>query len=172
MPAFAALLRAINVSGTGKLAMSELSALCEAAGFTEVSTYIQSGNVVFKTRLSEPTARAKLELALATKLGKPAAVVLRTAEELEALLRLNPFTKHPPNRVAVMFMNEAPPKAAVQAVQALDGEELSLAGKDLFIHYPNGMGRSKLKLPFAKTGTARNINTVTKLAAMCRALTR
>jgi uncharacterized protein (DUF1697 family) len=172
MPAFAALLRAINVSGSGKLAMSELTALCEAAGFTDVATYIQSGNVVFKTRLSEEKARTKLELALAAKLGKPTAVVLRTADELEALLSQNPFKNAPSNRVVVVFMNEAPPRAAVQALHGPDGEELSVAGKDVFIHYPNGQGRSKLKLPFAKEGTGRNMNTVTKLAAMSRALSR
>jgi uncharacterized protein (DUF1697 family) len=170
MPVFVALLRAINVGGTGKLLMTELAALCEVAGFTDVKTYIQSGNVVFKTRLAEAKARATLEKALTKKLGKPAGVILRSADQLEALLEENPFKKHPPNRVLVVFMNEAPPAKAVAAVVSPDGEELHLAGHDLFIYYPNNLGRSKLKLPFAGAGTARNINTITKLATMARAI--
>lgn len=171
MPVFVALLRAINVSGTGKLLMSELSALCEAAGFSDVKTYIQSGNVVFKTRLSEAKARATLEKSLTSKLGKKADVLLRSAEQLERLLAQNPFTKHPPNRVLVLFMDEKPSPKDLKKVVAPDGEQLHLAGKDLFIYYPNGSGRSKLKLPFTGIATARNVNTVTKLASMARALT-
>lgn len=171
MPVFVALLRAINVSGTGKLLMSDLSALCEEAAFTDVKTYIQSGNVMFKTRLSAAKARATLEKALTNKLGTPACVVLRTASELEALLDQNPYKREPPNRVLVLFMNEAPAPAAVAAVVAPDGEQLHLAGQDLFVYYPNGSGRSKLKLPFAKNATSRNLNTITKLASMARALT-
>jgi uncharacterized protein (DUF1697 family) len=170
MPVFAALLRAINVSGTGKLLMSDLTALCEDAGFSDVKTYIQSGNVVFKTRLSESKARAVLEKALTKKLGVPATVILRSCEQLEALVKANPFKTEPGNRVAVIFMNEGPSAKAVAAVVSPDGERLKLAAPDLFVHYPNGMGTSKLKLPFAKNATARNINTVAKLASMTRAL--
>jgi uncharacterized protein (DUF1697 family) len=172
MAVFVALLRAINVGGTGKLLMSELTALCEEAAFTEVKTYIQSGNVVFNTRMSEAKARATLEKALSKKLGSPASVVLRSADQLEALLDQNPFKKQPPSRVLVLFMNEAPAAKAVSAVVSPDGEQLHLAGQELFIYYPNGSGRSKLKLPFVKECTARNVNTVTKLAAMARARAR
>jgi uncharacterized protein (DUF1697 family) len=170
MPVFVALLRAINVSGTGKLLMTELKALCEACSFSDVKTYIQSGNVVFKTRLSEAKARATLEKALAKKLGAPASAQLRSADQLETLLAQNPFKKEPPSRVLILFMDEAPPAKAVKAVVSPDGEQLHLAGQDLFVYYPNGSGRSKLKLPFAKNCTARNVNTVSKLAAMARAL--
>jgi uncharacterized protein (DUF1697 family) len=170
MPVFAALLRAINVSGSGKLLMTDLTALCEDAGFTDVKTYIQSGNVVFKTRLSEAKARAVLEKALTKKLGTPATAVLRSTEQLEALVEQNPWKREPPNRVVVIFMNDAPTAKAVAAVVSPDGEQLRLAAPDLYVHYPNGQGRSKLKLPFAKLGTARNLNTVAKLASMARAL--
>jgi uncharacterized protein (DUF1697 family) len=170
MPVFVALLRAINVSGTGKLLMRELVALCEEVAFSDVKTYIQSGNVVFKTRLSEARARATLEEALSKKLGTTASVVLRSPEQLEALIEQNPFKKEPPNRVLVVFMNEGPSLEAVKTVVSPDGEQLHLVGQDLVIYYPNGSGRSKLKLPFAKSGTARNVNTVTKLAGMARAL--
>jgi uncharacterized protein (DUF1697 family) len=156
----------INVSGTGKLLMSELAALRAEAAFTDVKTYIQSGNVVFKTRLSEAKARATLEKALSKKLGVPACAVLRSAEQLEKLPAQNPFKEHPPNRMLILFMGEAPAAKAVKAVVSPDGEQLHLAGHDLLIYYPNGSGRLKLTLPFIKTCTSRNINTVMKPAAM------
>ena len=167
---FIVLLRAINVGGTGKLAMSELVKLCEKAGFSGAKTYIQSGNVVFKSRASEAGVKRALEKAVGAKLGKVTGVLVRTAEELERVLSNNPFQSAPPNRVLVLFLDEAPPKGSVAGIEPPGGEELVLKGRELFLHFPNGMGQSKLKIPFANIGTARNINTVTKLAAMARAL--
>ena len=86
MTAYAALLRAINVGGTGKLEMTELRALCEGCGFTQVATFIQSGNVVFQTRRSEASVQKLLEQTLAEKMGKPVGVLVRTAEELSGVL--------------------------------------------------------------------------------------
>src|SRR5262245_17252346 len=91
MPAYAAFLRAVNVGGTGKLPMTTLRALCEQAGFGNVTTYIASGNVVFTTSLDPAKAQQKLEKLLAVKMGKPVRAHLRTQEELEAILRRNPF---------------------------------------------------------------------------------
>jgi uncharacterized protein (DUF1697 family) len=169
MPArsvFVALLRAVNVGGTGVLPMRDLVRICETAGFEHVRTYIQSGNVVFTTRLATATVKARLSRALATQLGKPVGVILRTGAELAAVARRNPFPSAPPNRVLVLFLDQAP------AVDALDGwrvpgrERLRLDGREVFIHFPDGMGGSKLKLPFAEIGTGRNLNTVGRLAAM------
>lgn len=170
MTAFVGLLRAINVGGTGKLAMKELVALCEQLGFESVKTYIQSGNVVFETKLSEPKAQAKLQKALTAKLGKAVGVTLRSADELAATVKGNPFKKAAGNRVIVLFMEHALPKKALAEVVAPDGEELVLSGREIYIHYPNGQGRSKLKLPFFKEGTGRNLNTVAKLADLAQAL--
>jgi uncharacterized protein (DUF1697 family) len=170
MSVFVGLLRAINVGGTGKLPMRELVALCQDAGFQRVKTYIQSGNVVFETRLSEAKAQSKLQRALTTKLGKQAGVTLRSADELDAALAHNPFRERPPNRVIIVFTNEALPASALDGVKAPGGEELALRGRELFVYYPSGQGVSKLKLNFAKDGTGRNLNTVTKLAALARAL--
>jgi uncharacterized protein (DUF1697 family) len=166
MTVFVSLLRAINVGGTGKLAMRELCQLCEEAGFKNAKTYIQSGNVLFESALSEARAQAKLEKALAAKLGKPYGVMLRTAAELEAALKHNPFKKEPANRVLVVFMPEAPARNALVGLETPGGERVKLLGREVFVHYPNGMGNSKLKLSFAKLGTGRNINTVTKLTAL------
>ena len=170
MAGFVALLRAINVGGTGMLGMSDLRDLCEKAGFREVRTYIQSGNVVFTSSLAEAKVKAKLEKVLAAKLGKPAFVLLRSGVELEAVLEANPFPSAPPNRVIVLFLDEAPPKNALAKLAIAGPEEVVLRGREIFIHYPEGQGRSKLKISFAKEGTGRNLNTVAKLAAMASEL--
>jgi uncharacterized protein (DUF1697 family) len=170
MAGFVALLRAINVGGTGKLGMADLRRLCEKEGFRDVSTYIQSGNVVFTSELSEAKVKAKLEKALARKLGKSVGVLLRSAAELRKLLSKNPFKSAPTNRVLVLFLEHAPAKGALSGVVSPGGEELKLQGRDLFIYYPDGQGKSKLKLPFFKSGTARNLNTIAKLAEMAQEL--
>jgi uncharacterized protein (DUF1697 family) len=170
MTAFVALLRAINVGGTGKLPMSELAEMCRAASFADVRTYIQSGNVVFTSKLSEPTVKKKLEDLLAKKLGKPAGVMVRTGDELRAVLKSNPFKQAPPNRVLVLFLDGPPARAVFADLTGPDGEEVKLKGREVFVHYPNGQGKSKLKLPLANLGTGRNINTVSKLAEMAAEL--
>jgi uncharacterized protein (DUF1697 family) len=166
LTAFVALLRAINVGGTGNLPMTELKAICEAAGFKKVKTYIASGNVVFETSSPEAKVKSMLESRLAGYTGKPIGVLLRTAAEMAAVLSANPFSQAPPNRTVAIFLDEPPPTDTLQAVVAPDGEEVALGLREIYVYYPQGMGRSKLKLPAAKHGTARNINTVAKLAQM------
>jgi uncharacterized protein (DUF1697 family) len=168
MAVYVALLRAVNVGGTGKLPMSELRELCVEQGFADVTTYIQSGNVVFSTRCAEAEAQRRLERALAAKLGKPVGVHLRTPAELAAILARNPFPDAEPSKVLVLFLDHEPPTDALDAVQSPGGEQLHLAGRELFVHFPDGMGRSKLKIPFAKTATGRNLNTVAKLLELGR----
>lgn len=158
-----ALLRAVNVGGTGKLPMAELRTLCEKSGFTDVRTYIASGNLLFSSPLGEKQAKAKLEALLAKKLGKPCAVMMRTKAELEAVVKGNPFPDAAANQLLIIFLDEKPPKSALDAVVIPARERLELKGRELFIHFPDGMGTSKLKVPFAKTGTGRNLNTVKKL---------
>ncbi|NLH48918.1 MAG: DUF1697 domain-containing protein [Myxococcales bacterium] len=172
MQTFIALLRAINVGGTGKLPMADLVRICETAGFSDVKTYIQSGNVVFKSDLEAGAIQALIEDALAKKVGKPVGVQIRRAADFDRLLAENPFKKAPPNQVIVMFFDEPPPKDALAEIRSPGGEELQLRGRELYIHYPNGQGRSKLKIPFAAAATGRNINTVAKLAAMARELSK
>jgi uncharacterized protein (DUF1697 family) len=169
MAIFVALLRAVNVGGTGKLPMSELRELCEHAGFANVTTYIQSGNVVFTSELAAAKVRQKLETALRTKMGKPVGVLLRTPAQLETIVKRNPFKKAAPNQVLVLFLDRAAPKGALAEIEIPGREKLEGSGREVFIHYPDGMGRSKLKTPFAKTATGRNLNTVRKLAELSRA---
>ena len=169
MAVYVALLRAVNVGGTGKLAMSDLRELCGGLGFEGVATYIQSGNVVFRARGGEKAVRASLERALAAKLGKPVGVHLRTPAELASVLERNPFREAPANRVLVLFLDAAPPAGALDDLVVPGREEVRLDGREVFVHFPDGMGRSKLKLPYAKTATGRNVNTVAKLLELGRA---
>jgi uncharacterized protein (DUF1697 family) len=167
--AYAGLLRGINVGGT-KLLMTDLARLCHGAGFACVKTYIASGNVVFTSPKKEAAVRDALERVLATHMGKPISVLVRTAAELEATLAANPFPHIAGNRLLVFFLPDAAPKNVLTGVVAPDGEELAVLGREIFVHYPNGMGRSKLKVPLWNVGTSRNLNTVAKLAALTRAL--
>ena len=166
MPTHIALLRAINVGGTGKLPMADLRELCEKLGFRDVRTYIQSGNIVFTSALDASKSKAKLEKALAERLGKPCRVLIRTRAELEAVDKHNPFPEAPSNRVIVTFLDEAPGPKAIDGVKTPGGERLALRGRELYIHFPDGAGSSKLKVPFADIGTGRNINTVRKLVEL------
>ena len=170
MPVFVALLRAVNVGGTGNLKMDQLRRLCAAQGFEHAVTYIQSGNVVFTSRLGEAAIKARLESALVRVVGKPVGVLVRSAPELSAALKRNPFPDAPPASVVVFFLDSAPGAKALEGLVVPGREQLELRGRELFIHFPDGQGRSKLKVPFAKTGTGRNLNTVQKLVAMAAAL--
>lgn len=170
MPVYVALLRAINVGGTRKLPMAELKSLCEGLGFADVSTFIQSGNVIFRDGGDQDEIAARLDAALAQRLGKPPGVFLRRPGELAAIAKANPFSAMEPNRVLVSFFAEPVPEDALHGLVAPDGEEVVALGREIFVHYPIGSGRSKIKLPALKTGTSRNINTVTKLAALAAAL--
>ena len=167
---FVALLRAVNVGGTGKLAMKDLSGLCTTIGFADVQTYIQSGNVVFRSALAKERVQEALERALLKHMGKPVDVVLRDAAELRRVLDANPFPEREPSRVAVVFCASPVSKGFLEAVVAPGGEEVVPGRHEIYIHYPDGMGRSKLKLP-KSTGvsTVRNINTVARLVAMAGA---
>lgn len=167
---YVALLRAINVGGTGKLAMSDLRALCEACGFSDVATYIQSGNVVFRSDRSAAEVKQMLEAALAQKLGKPYGAIIRDAAEMATLATAPPFPHAAPNQLLVMFFDAPPAQDDVDKVLPPGGEELELRGRELYVHFPMGAGESKLKLPFAKLATARNLNTVRMLVEMSAAL--
>jgi uncharacterized protein (DUF1697 family) len=169
MTVYVALLRAVNVGGRGILAMQDLQALCVACGLNNVRTYLQSGNVLFDTKLPEQTLRRALERAITDKMGRPIGVLLRTPEELRAVLDANPFPDAEPSLVGIIFLPKPVPVRILDAL-ALDGpEDVRLIGREVFVHYPNGIGRSKMKLPFAADGTTRNLNTVTALAAMAGA---
>jgi uncharacterized protein (DUF1697 family) len=163
---YVALLRAVNVGGTGRLPMNELTAMCVAAGFNHVRTYIASGNAIFDSGDTESQVKRLLEVRLANYAGKPVAVMVRTAAEMLAVLKANPFPEAAPNRTMAIFLDHRPPAATLINISAQTTEEIRLGAREIYVLYGDGMAASKLKIPAGKTGTARNMNTVAKLAAM------
>ena len=166
MTAWVALLRAVNVGGTGKLPMTELKAMCEDAGFADVATYIASGNVVFATRKSEAAIKAALDKRLEAYAGKPVGVIVRSAAEMAEVAANNPFAKAKPNYTLAIFLDGAPPADTLAGVRGRLDEDIRLGRREIYVHYPSGMGKSKLVIAAAKSGTARNMNTVATLAEM------
>lgn len=164
-----ALLRAVNVGGTGKLPMTDLKHMCEAAGFAEVRTYIASGNVVLSSEKAPTQVKAALETALAAYAGKPVAVMVRTAAEMATVLASNPFPDAAPNRTVVIFLDAAPPADTLDRISHQTNEEIVLGKREIYVHYGAGMASSRLVIPAAKTGTGRNLNTVTRLVEMAGA---
>ncbi|SFC48076.1 DUF1697 domain-containing protein [Tropicimonas isoalkanivorans] len=166
MTRYVALLRAVNVGGTGRLPMAELVQLCEEVGFSEIRTYIQSGNAVFSSRVGPGETKAALERRLQEHLGNPVSVALRDASEMSAVVAANPFSVRQPTFTHVIFLDTPPAHDALDAVTGHAGEEMKLGRREIYVYYPLGQGRSKLRIPGAAVGTARNMNTVAKLAAM------
>lgn len=163
MAKYVALLRAVNVGGTGQLLMSDLISICRDAGFAGVETYIASGNVVFESKAAASRVKADLEARLLAHAGKPIGVVVRTAAQMRAILDANPFPEAQPKYTYAIFLDERPPSDALLHAVGKNGEDMRLGEREIFVHYGSGMGRSKLRIPAAKTGTARNMNTVAKL---------
>lgn len=170
MGAFVALLRAVNVGGTGKLPMPELKAMCEELGLIAVRTYIASGNVVFTSRKSEAAIKAALEKRLHAYAGAPVGVLVRSAAEMTEVLAANPFPRMAPNRTVAIFLDKAPPADALTGIRGQKNEEIKLGRREIYVHYGDGMGTSKLVIPAAKAGTARNMNTIATLAKMAAEL--
>ena len=170
MTRFVALLRAVNVGGTGKLPMAELKAMCLDAGFAQVETYIASGNAVFECEAAEAQVKAALEARLLAFAGKAVGVAVRTAAEMQAVLARNPFPQAAAKHTVAIFLDEQPPSDALDRVLGRNGEELSLGEREIFVHYGSGMGQSKLRIPAARSGTARNMNTIARLAEMAASL--
>jgi uncharacterized protein (DUF1697 family) len=170
MATLIALLRAVNVGGTGKLPMSDLRSLCEAAGFENVRTYIASGNVVFNCSLRESAVKARLERALRRYAGKPVGVVVRTAEEMAKVLAANPFASSASNRTVAIFLDAAPPKDVTANITGLQNEQIARGVREIYVHYGAGMARSKLRIAAARAGTARNMQTIAKLVDLSKSV--
>jgi uncharacterized protein (DUF1697 family) len=163
---YVALLRAVNVGGTGALPMAKLKAVCVDAGFVGVETYIASGNAIFDGKATAARVKAELEARLLAHAKKPVGVMVRTAAEMAGVLEANPFARTEPGYTVIVFLDAPPPPDALDHAVGVNGERMALGKREIFIHYPNGMGRSRLRIPAANAGTARNLNTVAKLAEL------
>jgi uncharacterized protein (DUF1697 family) len=163
-----AFLRAVNVGGTGKLPMAELRTLCEALGFDDVRTYIQSGNVMLRSDMDSAEVRDRMEEALEARFGKRVAVHVRTPDQMADILDRVPFDGAAPNRILIYLLNGAAPEG-VDGLEGPDGEEVKASGHEVFVHYAQGQGRSKLRLRLGDDATARNVNTMRKMLELGRA---
>ena len=200
MITFISMLRGVNVGGHNMIKMDELRGLYQSLGLQQPQTYVQSGNVVFRAK-EQNVAQLGTRIgdAIERKLGFRPGVILRTASQMKDVIARNPFARREdiePGKLIVMFLGSDPDPAMRDAVSALlqpaaggrsltanrarkaqrttTGEELWMDGSEVFIYFPDGMGRSKLvpllERALKKSGTARNWNTVTKLLEMAEEL--
>ena len=166
MTTFIAFLRAVKVGGTGKLPMSELRRICSGLGFTDVRTYIASGNVVLGSDDGKMAIKAALEAALEAFSGRKVDVIVRTAAEIRDVLDANPFPDANPSHTLVTLLDEAVADDALESAAGQANEKVVLGEKAIYVYYPDGMSRSKLRIPAARRGTARNINTIRRMVEL------
>ena len=170
-----ALLRAVNVGGR-TLPMAALRTLCEDLGWADVTTYIQSGNVVFSVEGKTDALEVKLEKAIVKEFGLEVPVIVRTAAQWARYAKANPFPKaaeDEPNRLMLLLAKRPPAAGAEAAIQARakDGEQVKQAGGALWIHFPAGSGQSKLTpssidRAVGSPATSRNYRTVLRIGEM------
>jgi uncharacterized protein (DUF1697 family) len=174
MAVIISMLRGVNVGGHKMVKMDALKALYESLGLRDVETYVQSGNVIFRTEGRELVRLCKrIENGIEQTFGFHSDVIVRTPAELRDVVQKNPFASRrgiEPKRLAVTFLASDPGKEAREKLLAIktEPEELQIEGRELYIYYPNGMARPKLTWPIIEkalktSGTARNWNSVTKL---------
>jgi len=165
MTSYVALLRGVNVGGV-QLAMADLKAVAVALGYDQVRTYIASGNLLFDSGDPEAKVKAALEAALTDRMGRTMSVMVRNSAEMAKVFADNPFPDREGKYTVAVFLDGPPSKDALAGLITPDGEEAKLGAREIYVHFPNGQGRSQINLPALKTGTARNINTVRKLAEL------
>ncbi len=176
MSRVAALLRGINVGGRARISMTELRSMLTGLGLQDVETYLQSGNVALEAGDRALTGLDReIESAIADTFGLQVRVILREREDLAGVTRSHPFldSEADPSRIHVVFLASAPDAGRVGALDPdrSPPDQFEVIGREIYLRYPNGQGRSKLGLDYFErvlgvAGTARNWNTVTKLLEM------
>lgn len=170
MTGYVALLRAVNVGGR-QLKMDDLKRIAADLGLAAPRTFIASGNLLFVSDASEAAVKRDLETALTRHMGKTVEVMVRTADEMQAIAAANPFADQPGNRVVAIFLDRAPASDAVACAKNVADERLALGSREIYVHYPGGLAGSKLKLGDKVVGTARNMNSVARLAELAKEMT-
>jgi uncharacterized protein (DUF1697 family) len=181
MPVVVSMLRGVNLGKHRRVKMDDLRAAYESLKLRDVQTYVQSGNVVFTTDETDSTLLTKrLEKQIGRTLGFHADVIARTVSEMRAVVARNPFVKRrglDPSKLLVTFLATDPGEEAREKVRGIktDPEELRIEGRELYVYFPEGVGRSKfpasaIEKLLKTSGTARNWNTVTKLLAIAERL--
>jgi uncharacterized protein (DUF1697 family) len=161
-----ALLRSVNVGGTGKLPMEELRAMCAECGLDHVRTHIASGNVVFASAMEEAVVKEKLETRIEHYVGRRIAVLVRDAAEMAAVLTSNPFADANPSQTVAIFLDAPPAPDTIEQARGRTVERIALGRREIYVDYAGSMGTSKLSLAASKSGTARNMNTVARMAEL------
>lgn len=177
MPVLISMLRGVNVGPHNRIKMDELRAVYKRLGFEDPRTYVQSGNVIFRTEdknLKE--IPAKIQDGIEKKFKFRPEVIVRTAGDFRKAIAASPFADRAalePGKILVTFLSGAPAREAHAAFERFRDypEEIHLKGSELYIYFPNGAGKSKLPWSSVEkllkvTGTARNWNSVTKMLAM------
>jgi len=170
MPVHIALLRGINVGGKNRIAMPALREMAIGLGYTEVATYIQSGNLIVTSPAASDEIAAELRRAIAATMGVAVPVATRTATEWSGVIAANPFPVGPDEgkQLHVVFLAE-PAGDSYDGIAATPPEQYAVSGREVYLWLPNGIGRSKLAAAIAhhgEPGTVRNWNTVLELAEM------
>ncbi len=174
------MLRGVNVGGHNKIKMGALRDLYESLGLQDAQTYVQSGNVIFRTDAKDIAPLAKrIEDAIERKFGFRPGVILRTTAEVRDVIARNPFAKRreiDASKLLVTFLAAAPsPEAHAEVLRIKAGaEEVRIDGRELYVYFPDGIGRSKvwpaIEKALKRSGTGRNWNTVTKLLEIAERL--
>ena len=146
--------------------MSELKRIGEACGFGDVRTFIASGNLLFASDWREADIGARIEEALEAFFGKRVPVFVRSGDEMAATAAANPFADDKPSRVMAHFITQPPMQAMIEAARDVAGERLALGPRCIYVSYGEGIGKSRLKLPAVKLGTARNLRSVARMAEL------
>jgi len=181
MPVLICMLRGVNIGPHNRVKMDALRALCMSLKFEDPRTYVQSGNVIFRVKEKNSAALAKkIQQAIALEFGFRPEVILRTLAELRRAVAANPFAGRrdvEPGKLLVTFLNTEPgPDARTTLAKFKDHlEEIHLAGREMYIYFPNGAGKSKLPWSSVEkllktTGTARNWNSVSKMLEIAEEL--
>ncbi|HEY5842709.1 MAG TPA: DUF1697 domain-containing protein [Mycobacterium sp.] len=173
MASYVAFLRGINLGPRNKIAMPALRELATGLGYTEVATHINSGNLILDSTKKAATLEREITAAIAETFGFKIDVAVRTPAQLKKILDDNPYPDGNPSQVTVAFLTKPAPASAQEKVAAIatEAEPFTFAGQDVYVHYSNGLGTSKLAERFSAiigvSSTVRNINTVTKIVALC-----
>jgi uncharacterized protein (DUF1697 family) len=170
--AYVAFLRGINLGPTNRVSMPELRAMATELGYTDVATYINSGNLILSSTKKAGELERELSAAIKQRFGTDTDVAVRTPAQLRRILADNPYPDGSPSQVTVAFLTKAAGPGAKEKVaeMATDAEPFTFAGTEVYVHYSNGLGKSKLAERFSSvigvSSTVRNINTVSKVLAL------
>lgn len=156
-------LRAVNVGGTGKLPMKDLRKICEELGFANVRTYIASGNLALESKFSKTAVQEALHDRLTAHMNKDVGILVISSKELGEIVNGSPYAQEDPSKSIAVLLPRKPSADAIDQAKHRKDEQIAIGRRALYVYYPSGMGRSRLSIPAAATGTARNLNTLRKM---------